>query len=56
MKKMTQFEIFEQIDWNILKEALKTEHFLNVLRARIRSEYFPQKHSSNMTKFMNIWR
>ena len=37
-----------------LKEALKTEHFLNVFRPRIRSEYFPKRQSSNLNEVMNV--
>ena len=38
------------------KEALKTEHFLNVFGPRIWSERFPKRQNSNLTKLMNVWR
>ena len=44
-------EIWQNSDWIFLKEALKTEHFLNVSRPRIRSECFSKKQNSNLTKF-----
>ena len=42
-KKYPLFPIwkFWKSDWNFLKETLKTEHFFNIFRPRMRSECFP---------------
>ena len=50
--KFPSLKILKKSDWKFLKEALKTVHFLNVFRHRIRSECFPKRLNSNLTKWM----
>ena len=54
-EKFPNLGILKNSERKCLK-ALKTEHFLNVFRPSRRSECFPKRQNSNLTKFMNIWR